>query len=316
MQQPKVFSLILLAICGLGLAVLASCVPSGYGDPSLEMENARATLAAANAYLERTSQAQQSQAQQATLAAAQTRDAIHLTATAVSAYATATQAAADSRATQTQQAADLLATQSQATASASAATAAWLITQTPLAATQQAIIRQQNWDQWVVTPARTILPVVFSTVTGIMLLLWAWRAAPKIGPRLLRLLEAGELRLRTIISPDGEMVTFLPRSDEVDVIQPKRNFGAAMRQGPEGISVEGMAPDYQLQADTTARQQAAVLADHLPAGRRNAPRDLLQTMPSTVRVIAPNEALPPNLLAEPDILNRLDAQWRDENNAA
>lgn len=51
-------------------------------------------------------------------------------------------------------------------------------------------------------------------------------ALPHIGPRFLDILDALEMRVRTIISPDGEMRTMLPRQREVNFYQAKRNFGS------------------------------------------------------------------------------------------
>ena len=98
------------------------------------------------------------------------------------------------------------------------------------------------------------------------------------------------------------------------MIQPKRNFGAAMRQGPEGISVEAIAPDLGMQADTTARQQAAVLAAHLQNGRRAGTQRLLQTQRQpVVHVLRPGETLPSEMLIDSHTLQALDSEWRQSH---
>ena len=85
-----------------------------------------------------------------------------------------------------------------------------------------------------------------------------------------------------------------------------------MRQGPEGVTVQATAPDAQMQADTTARQQASVLAHYLPAGRASTAQRLLN-LPQrpALKVLQPGENLPPQILSDPGTLDVLDAQWRN-----
>ena len=315
------------------LLCLSACTPVTpavlpNSDPVLALQNAQATASAANAYLERTAQANFAIAQAATLAAAQTRDARQARATEQAAFATATQAVVFDRATQTRSAADFAATQTgqaqqieneRATRTASAAqtATAYPPTQAALSATSTAIAlaivaaeRRAFWAQFA-APLQALLPAVLLTALATLAvagMVAGW-------PKLVDLLDALEMRVRTIISPDGEVITFLPRRSQVNVVQPKRSFGPALQLGPEGATLQGLAPDPQLQAETTARQQAAVLAAHLPRGQAENARRLLPAPsdPPAVRVLKPDEPLPAHLLPDPSTLQILDTQWRDEH---
>ena len=296
------------------LLVVSACMPGYNSNPSLALQDANATAAAANVYLQQTADARSYLAQQATIAAAQTQDVFNQQATQSSFAATQTQAVILGQATQTAQAVETKNSQATETASGAQTATAFPPTQEAMNATSTAMAlavieteRRAFWGQFI-TPLQVVLPALLLGTLGVLAIL----ALMHTWPRLLNLLEALEMRARTIISPDGEIITFLPKQRQVDVIQPKRNFGAALSQGPGGVKVEGMAPDLQLQADTTARQQAAVLAHYLP-NKRSAPNQrLLQSgQRPAVRVLQPGEPLPPHLLADSGTLEVLDAQWRD-----
>ena len=322
-NNQTIYSILLLASC---LLWLTACAPvPGSTNPSIALQDANATQAAANIFLQQTADAGFLQAQAATIAAAQTQDVYDQQATQVASAATAAQAIVNDRATQTQSAAQVYALQTaqavltenaRATEmkSAEQTATAFPPTQAAMQATSTAMAiqvieaeRRAFWGQFI-TPLQVILPALFLTALGFLIVL----ALIHSWPHLMSLLEAAEMRARTIISPDGEIVTFLPRKREVDILQPKRNFGAAMRQGPEGVTVQAAAPDAQMQADTTARQQASILAHHLPAGRASSAQRLMN-MPQrpAVKVLQPGESLPSHFLAAPETLDVLDAQWRN-----
>ena len=325
-QRLKLFLLILLLLLAACTPVTPAVLPNS--DPSLALQHAQATAAAASAYLERTAQADFAIARAATLAAAQTQDARQARATEQAALATATQAALFDRATQTRSAADFAATQtgqaqqienerSTRTAAAAQTATAYPPTQAALSATSTAIAlavvaaeRRAFWAQFA-APLQALLPAALLTALAVLAvagMVAGW-------PKLLDLLDALEMRVRTIISPDGEVITFLPRHSQVNVVQPKRSFGPALQLGPEGATLQGLAPDPQLQAETTGRQQAAVLAAHLPRGQAEPARRLLpppNDLPA-VRVLQPDEPLPAHLLPDPATLQLPDAQWRDEH---
>ena len=314
-----------IPLIALSLLLLSSCAPVGSTNPSIALQDANATQAAANIFLQQTADAGFLQAQAATIAAAQTQDVYNQQATQIAFVATATQVVVNDQATQTQSAAELYARQTEQAVmtknarateakSAEQTATAYPPTQAAMQATSTGMAiqvieaeRRAFWGQFI-TPLQVIVPVLFLSALGVLIVL----ALIRSWPHLMSLLEAAEMRARTIISPDGEIVTFLPRKREVDVIQPKRNFGAAMRQGPEGVTVQAAAPDAQMQADTTARQQASILAHHLPAGRASSAQRLLN-MPQrpALKVLQPGESLPSHFLAAPETLDVLDAQWRN-----
>jgi hypothetical protein len=284
------------------------------GNPSLALQDANATAAAAQVYLQQTADARSRLIQQATIAAAQTQDVIHQQATQSAQSITRTQAVALDQATQTSQAVETHNAQVSATSAAAQTATAFPPTQAAMNATSTALAlavieteRRAFWAQFTI-PLKVLLPAMLLSTLGVLAIL----ALMRTWPRLLDLLEALEMRARTIISPDGEIITFLPKQRQIDVIQPKRSFAAALSHGPDGVKVEGVAPDLQLQAETTARHQASVLAHHLPAGRPAAARRLLQSSQRPgLRVSQPDQPFPQQLLVDPGALDVLDAQWRD-----
>ena len=152
--------------------------------------------------------------------------------------------------------------QSTATHQAIASATAWPQTATPLAATEIAIIaeaadteRRLYWATFV-SPFLLFLSaiVLIAIIVGAIV---AFR----------RLLPVWELRARTIISPDGETITYLPASEEIKTLMPGRSFGAALHSGKDETIVSGVASDPILQDRVVARNQAARLMASLPPGR-------------------------------------------------
>ncbi len=191
---------------------------------------------------------------------------------------------------------------------------AWPQTATPLAATQAAVVaaaiqteRRLYWSQYVV-------PFwVFIGAVVLVLLVVA------IGYAFKRLLPVLELRARTIISPDGEMITFLPASNEIKAILPGRSAGPALHSHYEQSRVSGLAPDLSLQDRTLERHQATRLAATLPPGRsRRAAQGLLtantpiltteEEHPAPFLVVQSGERPP---LLDSETLDILEGQWRE-----
>ena len=201
--------------------------------------------------------------------------------------------------------------QSTATHQAIASATAWPQTATPLAATEIAIIaeateteRRLYWSRYV-SPFLLFLgaAILLSIITGAII---AFR----------RLLPVWELRARTIISPDGETITYLPVSSEIKALIPGRSFGAALHSGKDETTVSGIASDPVLQDRVVARNQAIRLTASLPPGKtpQQAHR-LLDTgnhqeekeVPA-FRILAPTERPP---LLDGDTLDILEGKWRE-----
>jgi len=148
------------------------------------------------------------------------------------------------------------------TQSAAETATTWPQTATPLAATQLAIIseaanteRRAYWNQFIV-PFRMLF---FGTILVLLLVgfFYFYR----------RFLPVLELRLRTIVSPDGETITYLPAREEIKALIPGRSFGAAMHSRKEETIISGVASDPVLQDRVVARNQAARLMASLPPCR-------------------------------------------------
>jgi hypothetical protein len=200
---------------------------------------------------------------------------------------------------------------STATHQAIASATAWPQTATPLAATQIAIIaeaadteRKRYWATFV-SPFLLFLGAValVSIIVGIIV---AFR----------RLLPVWELRARTIISPDGENITYLPASEEIKALMPGRSFGSAMHSGKDETIVSGIAPDLALQDRVVARNQAIRLTASLTPGRttQQAQRLLNAGNPAekkeapVFRILAPRERPP---LLDGDTLDILEGKWSE-----
>jgi len=188
---------------------------------------------------------------------------------------------------------------------------AWPQTATPQEATQIAIVaaaiateRRSYWSQYVIP-----FWVFIGAVVLILILLAA-------GYTFKRLLPALELRARTIISPDGEVITFLPAHNEIKAILPGRAVGPALHSERGQSQVSGLAPDMNLQDRTLARHQATRMTSILPPGRsqRHAQRILNTNLYPTGENTAAFHILqrgerPPMMDAE--TLEILEGQWRE-----
>lgn len=301
-------------------AMLAGCddpalTAASGGNPELQAANARATLNAANIIAGQTQQAGEAIRAQATIYAAQTADAQNAiqaterareteTARMATVHAQAVQATQQAQATSTQGA--IYAAQTQTafppTAEARRATAT---------AVQAAMIREERrlfWEQFT-TPVWVLCPGIAAAVLAGIILLGLF----KLWPQIRGLVQAMEMRARTIVTPDGEIVGYLPDGYQARVIQPKRNFGAALNITADGVEVSALAPDLDMQNQTVARHQASILADHMPRGSQKATQKLIGTPRSgapQVRVINNPNELPPGVVT-PDVLKALEAKWRD-----
>lgn len=290
------------------LATLAGCDASGsygYIDPALAQEYARQTLTAADSAIRRTEQARELLYAQATLDAARMLDIQNATQTAVSAYAAQTQAALDSQATATQQVINIQ-------ASATQQAMIFQATQTPLVATQQAIARREFLQEKVYEPFKATVYVLGTLILMGFAIVGIYRGVPQFWSRLMKLMEAEAIRRRTHETRDGEVVIASGDPNKPDVLMPKRGFGAALRYTEDGYVVEGMAPDLQMQSDTTARQQATSVA-YFMAGRNGGKRNSLGLRPGVqVRILNSEQDLPAGMLFDPGAIARLEAQLKPD----
>ncbi len=261
---------------------------------ALDLAQAAATE---TAYVQHTDQAQ---------AATKTARAEHRTATHQVILATAT-----AQAIQTHTAAQTQVAQITQTAQVARSATAWPQTATPLAATQAAIVagaiqteRRLYWSQYVVP---------FWIFIGAVVLVLILAA---VGYTYKRLLPVLELRARTIISPDGELITFLPASNEIKAILPARSAGPALHSGNEESQVSGMAPDMNIQDRTLERQQTrqVIPVSKTGSSSRRSPR--ISQIPARVTVEQPTPyhivqsgERPP--LLDRDTLEILEGQWRE-----
>ena len=205
--------------------------------------------------------------------------------------------------------------QSTATHQAIASATAWPQTATPLAATQIAIIaeaadteRRRYWATYV-SPFLLFLGAValVSIIVGIIV---AFR----------RLLPVWELRARTIISPDGETITYLPASEEIKALMPGRSFGAALHSGKDETTVSGIASDPALQDRVLARNQAIRLTASLTPGRTpqqvqrllNAGNPPEEKEAPVFRILDPTERPP---LLNGDTLDILEGKWSEDHDS-
>ena len=265
------------AVLGVCALLLASCVPAGSSDLNLDGLQAQGTLAAVYALQTSTAQAQSDMALQATIQAGQTESALHYTQEAHSATQAAEYQATQFSAAQTAQVEQTRAAQATETAQSAATQTAWTITQTPLAATQAAIVRADEqaereayWRQFT-TPLKVILPVLLLFV--VMGLLIA--AGVKAFPYLLSTLQALELRLRTRYGPDGEALLLLDKSQSVHTVLPGRALGHAVRNTAAEVQVDATPAGPEWQDRVTGREQAVRLAHALPREQRKAAQKLL-----------------------------------------
>ncbi|RMD61610.1 hypothetical protein D6833_08025 [Candidatus Parcubacteria bacterium] len=264
---------------------------------ALQIAQAQATEAY---FIRQTQQAGEKYAQQ-------TAQAYSITMTAQAISAQSTQQAFEQQITQTALAEHALAVQATATAQAVLTATTWPQTATPQKATQMAIVaetvrteRRMYWEQFV-APFWTFFSV------GI-LLLFVWLII-KAYQRLLPVLE---LRLRTIISPDGEMVTFLPRSTEITTLLPGRAAGPAVHSTRETSHLGGLPPELQLQARALAALEGKRNSPNTPASRSQSGASTIpidSQMPDSVYQIVSRQNKPPNV--DPDTVTILEGDWRE-----
>ena len=203
--------------------------------------------------------------------------------------------------------------QTTATHQAIASATAWPQTATPLAATEIAIIaeateteRRLYWSRYV-SPFLLFLgaAILLSIITGAII---AFR----------RLLPVWELRARTIVSPDGETITYLPASEEIKALMPGRSFGSALHSNKDETKVSGVAPDPVLQDRVVARNQAIRLTASLPPGRApqqaqrllNAGNPPEEKETPVFRILDPAEHPP---LLDGDTMDILEGKWSEDH---
>ena len=278
--------------------LLVSCVPVAPSDLNLNSIQAQGTLAAAYALQTSTSQAQFDTVFQATLQAGQTESAIRYTQEAQAATHAAAVQATQYSAMQTAQVEQTRAAQATETAQAAATQTAWTITQTPLAATQAAIVRADEqaereayWRQFT-TPLKVILPAVM-LCTVFALMIWA---GIKTYPHLLSTLQALELRLRTRYGPDGEALLLLDKSQAVHTVLPGRALGHAVRNTAAEVQVDATPAGPEWQDRVTGREQAVRLARALPRDQRKAAQKLIAQAENPSRLPA---SMPPQVIILP-----------------
>ncbi len=233
--------------------------------PQHAQANAQSTIAAGQAVrsdLDITATALALQGLQANLRATEVSSRITQAAATENAFIRQTRVASNTTATSQAASGATNAANIALTQSAIETATAWPQTATPLAATQLAIVSEATnmehrayWNQFIV-PFKMLF---FGSILVLLLVgfFYFYR----------RFLPVLELRLRTIVSPDGETITYLPSSSEIKVLMPGRSFGAALHSGKDETIVSGVAPDLALQDRVVARNQAARLMASLPPGR-------------------------------------------------
>lgn len=175
---------------------------------------------------------------------------------------TAQQAGFDRQQTATMVAQQAAMTQAVATQQAQATATAWIITQTPMAATQQAVVlaaeKSANRARWerVTEPMKEIAPTAMLVLLGVLLLV----GLVLIWPKAMRLMNVLERRASTIISPDGQVITYIPTDDPIHVVNPQMSFYPVMRLGESGAEGHAAAPDFALQNAHNSRAQTVALA--------------------------------------------------------
>ncbi len=248
---------------------LSACAPVPQ-DIYVADAQAQSTLVWVRAFQTGTAQAQAGVAQAATLSAAKTQDSLHLVEAASTRRADSDKATSTAQAAATATArADAISTQSAAEA-LSASQTAWPPTAMALERTQNASARaekvaalQSEW-QGIMTPLKPVLAGFFWVALVLISVLGVVVAYRRFAPTL-------EQRMRTFITPDGEVVIALPAKVKVNVVQPKRNLGAGLVVGPDGIQVAGLPeidgrPALPVQAGVVARLQAGQAFHYLPPG--------------------------------------------------
>lgn len=234
--------------------------------------------AAADAALQATQAARNDRAAWATLSAAQTQNAVRAQADLFALYAQATQ-----EAFQFQQ------TQAAATQAAVQTATAYPLTATPLAATQAALQRKVEQDErrarWsqLIDPIAAVMPTVL-LFAALVLLIVGVAAAFK------RFLSIADVRGRAFSRGAHDSPVFLLREGgRVIVVDPDRNFGAALTIDAGKVESGGYAPSDDLQERVTARDQLADLMGRLPASRKSELEDWMKRFLDSHSLPAPTQ---------------------------
>ena len=123
----------------------------------------------------------------------------------------------------------------------------------------------------------TWLPLIAFTALIIFIGFVAWRFQ--------RVLE---LRLRVIPRNGNDAPLFaLEPSQKITIIDPDRNFGAALVAGPAGVKVDGLAADPHWQDRVTARDQALDITRALPEGKKTTAPQVIASSDSLVESSSP-----------------------------
>ncbi len=270
------------------ILILTGCVPVN-SSPSLPYSasgvSAVGTLEAAQ--FQATLAAEHASSVQRTAEAQQYNQLVQLT---------AQQAGFDRQQTATIVAQQAVMTQAVATQQAQATATAWIITQTPMAATQQAVMlaaeKAANRARWerVTEPMKEIAPTAMLVLLGILLLV----GLVLIWPKAMRLMNVLERRASTIISPDGQIITYIPTDDPIHVVSPQMSFYPVMQLGEGGAEGYAAAPDPALQNAHNSRAQTVALAHAIKEKGETGRRMLKAAMqpgsqePASVVVANPN----------------------------
>jgi hypothetical protein len=287
----------------LVLIFLSACAPmDGVGTPdprqpfvNAERSQATAVSAAATAQYFGT----QLTATVESLSAKSTSDAMYIQAEATTrawnatATADSAQSTAAANITATQQAQSSAATQQalNVTATAEAVNAAAYATAMHA---QSETVRLAVEREQITNQARAILPITFTAVTVVVVLVLLWKY----------------MQVRPI-QRDGRGDAPLLIIDGV-VYDADRNPFSVMQMQKGQPKIPMLTPP-ELQAPTTARDQAIDLARGLPAGKaqQQVQTALLANTTPTFQVIQPNK-LPPLLIGDAQMTQVLDAEWRQD----
>jgi len=183
---------------------------------------------------------------------------------------------------------------------------AWVLTQTPMAATQQAmdlVIEQQAREAAVTAFVQPMVQVGKVLLLALVMMLM-FIGVIRLWPHLIRLLQVLERRAGTIVSPDGQVITYIPVDDRVNVVQPGQSFYPVMQVGVDGGAGSGAAED-ELQNLQNSRAQTIALARALGRGGSGKAGRALRVRQAQrpYRILQPGSPIPLRRDA-------LDAEWR------
>lgn len=288
-----------LVILVLAVFSLTSCVPY-YAAPVVTpqaVESPDAVYLLGMAQARATAEAASVQRTQTLMQATLSAQAMQMTAQQAEFERGLTMTAAQQQAEQTQVA---------ATQQVAVQATAWSLTQTPMAATQQAVqlVQEQRARQAavesVLQPITQILGALLMLVTIVLVLVGFIR----LWPHAIRLVQVLERRAATIISPDGQVITYIPADDRVNVVQPGQSFYPVMQVGENGGTGSGAA-EVEMQNLQNSRSQTIALAHAMGRGRKleHALR-LAKPKQRPYRILQPGAPIPFRREA-------LDAEWHN-----